>query len=433
MRCAPPAGGAQTGPFSEAEKTAPLPPVPGAQPIYGAAEKRLVLAALALGAACRAIPLAEALWSYSAFWAAFTLVFLVWQWPRARRNATAWLVLGAAAALLVLLPYQAELDYMGWMMFPGLLAIPCTLMLYAVFVLYDVPAGREGMAVLGLIYGFFVLPFSSIGRFFGAVQAALRGRDGRLGGALRPVLIGLLAGVPLLLLVLTLLRRADARMDALLRALLDGVQVGACLRTLAIVLAVALPVYSFLYGGRHRLPPLGPLPDAVWSATTLFVAMALPLLAYALFLGLQFSYLFGGVLPQAYTYSEYANAGFRELVAVSLINFTLLALSVRYGAQSGPLRLCEWLLLLSTALLLASAVLRLLLYVGAYGLTMRRILSLWLMAYLAVLTALTAVRLVRTRLPLTRVMGVALLYWYAALYLPDWAALIGRYNAALHG
>lgn len=186
MRCAPPAGGAQTGPFSEAKKTAPLPPVPGAQPIYGAAEKRLVLAALALGAACRAIPLAEALWSYSAFWAAFTLVFLVWQWPRARRNATAWLVLGAAAALLVLLPYQAELDYMGWMMFPGLLAIPCTLMLYAVFVLYDVPAGREGMAVLGLIYGFLCCRFHRSGAFSarcrrrcGAGTGGLAARSGR--------------------------------------------------------------------------------------------------------------------------------------------------------------------------------------------------------------------------------------------------------------
>ena len=83
-------------------------------------------------------------------------------------------------------------------------------------------------------------------------------------------------------------------------------------------------------------------------------------------------------------------------------------------------------------LLLASAALRVLLYVGAYGLTMRRILSLWLMAYLAALSALTAVRLVRERLPLVRIMGVALAFWFAALYAPDWYALIGGYNAALH-
>ena len=88
--------------------------------------------------------------------------------------------------------------------------------------------------------------------------------------------------------------------------------------------------------------------------------------------------------------------------------------------------------MLSTVLLLASAALRVLLYVGAYGLTMRRILSLWLMAYLAALSVLTAVRLVRERLPLVRIMGVALAFWFAALYAPDWYALISGYNAALH-
>lgn len=421
--------GAQAAPLSGAE--ALRRNFPPEQYVYGRPEQWLVLVALLFGVAFRTLCLTKPLWAYSAFWAAYAAVFVAWNWPRARRNVTAWLVLGAAAAMMALLPYQAALDYMGWMIFLGIVSIPGLLLLHAVLVLYDIPAKREGMAALGLLYACFVLPFASIGRFFGAAHAALSGCRGRR-GALRPTLIGLAVGLPLLALVLVLLGRADARMGRLLSGLADGWDMGETFLTLAIVLCVALPFYSFFYGARHRLPQLRPLPEARWSDVTLGVAILLPLVAYAVFLGLQFSYLFGGVLPQAYTYSEYANAGFRELIAVSLLNFTLLALSVRYGARGGLLRLIEWLLLLSTVLLLASAALRVLLYVGAYGLTMRRILSLWLMAYLAALSALTAVRLVRERLPLVRIMGVALAFWFAALYAPDWYALIGGYNAALH-
>ena len=84
----------------------------------------------------------------------------------------------------------------------------------------------------------------------------------------------------------------------------------------------------------------------------------------------------------------------------------------------------------ATALLLASAAARLLLYIGAYGLTMMRILPLWLMVYLAALILLCGLRLWRERLPLLRIAAATLLYWYVALNLPDWSAVIELYNAA---
>ena len=89
------------------------------------------------------------------------------------------------------------------------------------------------------------------------------------------------------------------------------------------------------------------------------------------------------------------------------------------------------LLLVSTGLLLASAVIRLLLYISAYGLTMLRILPLWFMAYLAALLVLCAVRLKKTSLPLLRVGAMALLLWYVCLNIPNWASIILRYNTGL--
>lgn len=431
-----PAEAAQPVPGSAETLHAGFPPPERKRHTYTAPERWLLLGAIAIGVAFRlmwTVWTVDARWLYSGFWAVYLAVFLVWQRERIRRNRFAWLVLIPAVLLMALLPLgtdrYAGLEEAALLMLPLFAAIPLLLMLHAVLVVFDVPVRREGMAVLGVVKGFFVLPFTSIGRFFGAIGSLLAGTDDAQRRRGKQLLLGLAVGIPLLIAVLALLSGADARMDALLSDLFRTLDIGACIRTLLVVLATAMLFYSFLHGGRYAPPTLRPLPDAVWSAATLGVIETLLLIAYALFLGLQFSYLFGGTLPEAYTYSEYARAGFGELIAVSLINFTLLALSVRYGTRSPLLRLTEWLLLVSTALLLASAILRLSMYIGAYGLTLLRILAMWLMLFLVGLTALTAVRLVRTRLPLTRIAAVAFLYWYAALYVPNWQALIQSYNA----
>ena len=397
--------------------------------VFSAQEKWLLLGALGLGVLFRLLWDAENLWAYSAFWAAYAALFLIWQWDRAKKNRIAWFVLAAAVVLMALLPYQARLDDLGGMIFAAILAIPCLLMLHAVLVLYEIPVGREGMAVCGMARGFFVLPFASIGRFFGAVGALAAGA-GRQKRRARQALAGLLIGVPLLIVVLVLLSRADARMETLVFGAWEQWDVGSCIRTVAAVLVTAMLFYSFLHGGKYRLPPVRPLPDGCWSAATLGVIEALPLAAYALFLGLQFSYLFGGTLPEAYTYSEYARAGFGELIVVSLINFLLLALSVRYGEKHAVLSMLNGLLLIANALLLASAALRLLMYIDAYGLTIMRILPLWLMAFLAFLTVLAAVRLRNGRVPLVRIAALAFMYWFLVLYAPNWGAIMQAFNAA---
>lgn len=397
--------------------------------VFSASEKWLLLGALGLGVLLRMLWGVEDLWAYSAFWAAYAALFLIWQWSRAKKNRVAWSVLAATVALMALLPYQARLDDLDWMIFAAILAIPCLLMLHAVLVLYEIPVGREGMAVQGIARGFFVLPFASIGRFFGAIGALAAGA-GRQKRRLRQVLTGLLIGVPLLTVVLVLLSRADAQMAELVFGALEQWDVENCIRTIVAVLVTAMLFYSFLHGGKYRLPAVRPLPDGCWSAATLGVIEALPLAAYALFLGLQFSYLFGGTLPEAYTYSEYARAGFGELIVVSLINFILLALSVRYGEKHAVLSMLNGLLLLANALLLASAALRLLMYVDAYGLTIMRILPLWLMVFLAFLTVLAAVRLRNARVPLVRIAALVFTYWFLALYVPNWGAIMQAFNAA---
>ncbi|MEN6340110.1 MAG: DUF4173 domain-containing protein, partial [Clostridiaceae bacterium] len=154
------------------------------------------------------------------------------------------------------------------------------------------------------------------------------------------------------------------------------------------------------------------------------------LAAYALFTYVQFTYLFGGTLPVDLTYSEYAREGFGQFLAVTMINFTVLGLSLSKSEPKSAIKVLQSLLILASLVVLASAAWRMLLYVGAYGLTMRRVMPLWLMVYFVFLAAVGAVRVFREKVPFLRIGAFALVYWYAAFVCIDWNTLMHTFNVA---
>ena len=374
-------------------------------------------------------------WSYGLFWEAALALYLLLNWQRPgmgaqggmgrtlKNNPMALSLAAAAAILCVLHAFAAE-----ELRTINLLAIPASLLLVLAFSVYDVPKQREGGAALICVKAFFCWPFRSIGRFFGAIGSLFSGGTARL----KTIAAGLGAGIPLTALVLWLLTSADAAMGTLIHKLFQNIAVGNwLLRGLGIVLVAGL-FYSLLY--RSAWEERASLPPATrrnWPGTALLLAGGMLILVYALFAYVQIVYLFGGRLPEGTTYSAYAREGFWQLIAVAAINFLVVGCCLTRTEQKRPVQILTGLLLLATALLLASALMRLWRYIGAYGLTMMRILPLWLMCYLAALTCLTAVRLFRQGMPLLRIAGLTMVFWYVALNFPPWETILSAYNAAL--
>ncbi len=359
-----------------------------------------------------------------AFWLGAMAVFVLCNPGRIAGNRAA-IFVGIPAALLCVGLIAGYIDeQIADLLGP---ALPAVMMTFAVLATQDVPVGREGTAVVGVLKGVFVKPFTGIPVFFRAIAALFRGRD----STARRVGYGLLAGIPLTVIVLALLASADARMGQLLGALFDRFDVGVWAMRVGMVFAAAMLFYSLFYNMTWgRRDPLMREADRDWALAGPAVVMALLLTAYAVFGYIQFSYLFGGTLPVDLTYSEYAREGFGQLIAVTIINFTVLGVCFVKVRPSGALRALETLLLLASAVVLASAAWRLLLYVGAYGLTILRVLGLWLMEYLAFLAVMAAVRVFRERTKLLRIGAYALLYWYLALNAVPWSAAMAAFNAA---
>ena len=255
-----------------------------------------------------------------------------------------------------------------------------------------------------------------------------------------PVARGLLIAVPLLLVFGRLFAAADVAFDRLVGRLFAwNVDLGEVPIRLAVALVIAWAAAGLLAvatgaldaapgsdaasgsaeagraagtGGAPQPQSLGAaavgLPDpaappilrlgAIEAATILVAVDAL----FAVFVVLQLAYLFGGQDTLAATglpYAQYARSGFFELVWVAVLAGGLLAVVHAIAARRTPALVAAGLGLTAlTAVVLASALLRLRIYQDAYGWTELRFYVLATIVWLAIGIVVTALLLAGDRM-----------------------------------
>ena len=361
--------------------------------------------------------------TYSILWLVTLAVFVAFNWKRVISNKTVLALILPTLVLSGILMFDYENnELLGFTM----LAIPALLITIGVFTTQNIAYKREGKAVLGVLRAVFVKPFSAIGMYFRAYAGVLGGKSST---QKRHGWIGFAIGLPLMVVVLALLAGADAGMNQLLGTWIQDINLWNWFWRVVVVFVSSMLFYSLFFNLTWGKQDADLVPVRQnWKLAGPGVVMILLLLAYALFTYVQFTYLFGGTLPVDLTYSEYARDGFGQFVAVTLINFTLLGLSLSKSEPGRAIKALQTLLIAASLIVLASAAWRMLLYVGAYGLTIRRVLPLWLMIYFVFLAVVGVVRVYREKTPFLRIGAFALAYWYAAFLCIDWNTVMHTYN-----
>ena len=364
---------------------------------------------------------------YSIFWLVTLAVFAAFNWKRVIANKTVLALIVPTLVLCGILMF----DYMHYELLGfTMLAIPALLLTIGVFTTQEIAYKREGKAALGVLKAVFVKPFSAIGMYFRAYAGVFGGKKS---DSARHGWIGLAVGVPLVVVVLALLSGADAGMQKLLGSWIENINLWNWFWRAAVVFLSSMLFYSLFYNltWGKKDADLAPIRQD-WKFAGPGVVILLLLAAYALFTYVQFTYLFGGILPVDLTYSRYARDGFGQFVAVTLINFTLLGVSLAKSEPGRAIKVLQSLLIAASLIVLASAAWRMLLYVGAYGLTIRRVLPLWLMSYFVFLAVVGAVRVFREQTPFLRIGAFALVYWYALFLCIDWNTVMYTFNQTYH-
>jgi hypothetical protein len=269
-------------------------------------------------------------------------------------------------------------------------------------------------------------------------ELPIRGRWRQLGA----VGIGLLIALPLVLVFGALFMSADAAFESLVTSLhIDVASLASHVALTGVCAAFAAGALRGVCFGDASVAALGErAASPALRFTTAVTVLAVLDLLFLLFVALQVRWLFGGMaLVQAttgLTIAEYARRGFFELVTASALVIPVLltaewATLRESSKQETSFRALATLLVLLVGVLLASALQRMLLYVGAFGLTEQRLYTTAFMIWVALVCgwlAWTVLRGARARFAFgALVQGLAVL---AGLHLANPDALITRVNVA---
>lgn len=151
---------------------------------------------------------------------------------------------------------------------------------------------------------------------------------------------------------------------------------------------------------------------------------------YVFYAVVQIVYLFlrAGTLPGNLTYSQYAHEGFWQLLSVSMINIVMILVCMQVFQKHKVLNGLLLVISLCTCVMTASAAYRMILYVGAYGLTFLRILVLWFLVVLTLVMAGMMVAIFKEKFPLFQYGVAVLACCYIVFSFVRVDAVIASYN-----
>jgi len=429
-------------------------PVPARAEVAGGrvsqrAATAAVLAATVLGIAGDALLRTGALGINLVLWVVAALAATAWvARTRGRRLA------GATTMLMVPVVFFAGV--FAWRAAGGLLALNMLAMLSAFGALALALSGwppRLARASLGeMIIGAASVGFSGL---FGAPALIVSDRALADGNA-RPrwhgaaaIVRGILIALPVLLVFGALLSSADPRFERLIQSLID-IDFDETIAHLAFAAFVAWVAAGYLRAAAVAERPLGlgrewRAPRLTLGIVELATVLALIDVLFALFVAIQLPHLFGGTARvqqvAGLTVAEYARGGFFQLVVVAALVLPVLlagaALVARADARSWRVfRALSLAMIALVAVMVASALQRLALYIASFGLTEDRVYATAIVVWLAVVFAVLIATVLRRRdagfALATLVSGWVVL---AALDVVNPQALVVRVNAdrAAHG
>lgn len=294
-----------------------------------------------------------------------------------------------------------------------------------------------GLTSLGDVFRT-IIPLST-----GKMPAAVRGLadSSRKGGSgmkkVGAALLGVGIALPLLCILIPLLMRADAAFEGLLDNLPD---IGA--GEILVTFLFGTPFGAWLYlrgvGLKHSPKPMAKERRqrkgiGALTINTVLIAVSVVYVVYLVSQLAYFSGGFAGVLPEEYTFAEYARRGFFEMAWICAINLLVMCLAVglcRKKNSRAPIvtRLLCLFIGLVTLFLVVAASTKMYMYIEAYGLTRLRVLTEVIIVFMALTTLTVSLWLFIPKLPYMKVVLVVGLIIGAAVAWADVDTVVAWYN-----
>ena len=286
---------------------------------------------------------------------------------------------------------------------------------------------------------YFGMPFMN---FWNTFKEIFGGKDksGKKNGNSFKIAVGAAISIPVVFILIMIFAFADemfARWVNNLLTVLDinPFRIAADILGTVLVMLYVMPLVVTLRSGYHKEydhKHSRRILDPIIAATVLFASS----LVYLVFVAVQFTYLFAGIgsLPEGLNLAEYSRRGFFELVFVIVITTIVIALVCVLTKNNSNNRLPVYvkiallIIMASNSIIIVSAARRLLIYIGAYNLTVSRFNAAVLIALMAVVDIVIALRIIFDGLRVSAVIGSILALTAAAYCLFNVDGFVAKYN-----
>ena len=352
-----------------------------------------------------------------------------------------------AVALIVMLVFSA-----GYAFTSSPLALFFNTLIFAigsVYVFYRAHSNLIGEKPLDyfffdVIKAVFVIPFANFGAFF--VSIFKKQQDKEVKPSTKYIWIGIAAAI-LPVIIVTALLCSDSAFSAVLGQIFKF-DLSAIFENLTYV-NLAIPFAALFFGsvwGNAKFPMPETLSREKADAAsekakfipraTTYAAVIPILLVYTAFFASQCVYFvsaFRKILPENFSYSQYARQGFFELCAVCVINFVIItAITVftkrNEGKEAVFQRILKIMLCIFTEALVVIDIAKMMLYIGQFGLTQKRVVTSWFMILLGLLFLILLLKQFIPKFKITAPSIIVTLVLSAVLIFGNVDACVAKYN-----
>lgn len=255
------------------------------------------------------------------------------------------------------------------------------------------------------------------------------------------ILLGLICSIPVTIVAVAALVNADDNFGRLISGITGGFLDNFFGNLM--ILAISVPLSFLLFGimsgakGRKRKMTGDTGKAAKVPAAAVCSALTPLIVIYLLFFACQMPYYlsaFGGILPDGYSYSEYARQGFFELCGVAVLNLFVIFLAgvlakrSENGRKPAAVRIYSGVFGITTILLICSAMSKMVMYIGEYGLTGLRFYTSWFMILLGIVFLVLILHEIFPDMKTVPVLFVSFTVMFGALCFCDPDARIAQYN-----
>lgn len=269
------------------------------------------------------------------------------------------------------------------------------------------------------------------------------------------MVIGLILAVPFLIVMMFLLISADAAFSGVVEVVFEKVidlNIAYFVARVVVGSLLFFCLFSYFYGlgyGKKENEKIESGDRKIEIAdknekvdftilATMGTLLCMMYLVFCLSQSVYFVSAFKGVLPEEFSFAEYARRGFFETLPIAAFNLAAIAtlnLVVDCKEQIGKIRYIHGMSTFIggfTLFMTICAFSKMALYMGQYGLTLKRVEVAWFLAVIAMMIIMTIIKIYRTQFKLLRNLFIGFTIMYLGLNYVNIDYQVAHYNVNLY-